>query len=246
MNDPPTIPPPPPPGGGQPPGALLDLPSTLQRLATLRPVFHSEADLQQAFAWQLHLDHPSLRIRLERRPDPQVREAADLWLTAPEGPHVVVEMKYLVREADVVVDGERFVLANQGAHDISRYDVIKDLGRVERWVRDGLADRGVVIVLSNDPGYWRRATRTTIDAAFRLHEGRELNGELAWASHAGAGTTQGRTGAHIVHGRYPVAWRDYASFPGGQQLRALVLDTAVSRQPVRPPPGASDDRSGST
>ena len=34
-------------------------------LARVRPLFHSEADFQHAFAWQLHSAHPDARIRLE-------------------------------------------------------------------------------------------------------------------------------------------------------------------------------------
>src|SRR5664280_2719473 len=37
-------------------------------LAVGRPVFHSEADIQHAFAWELQRTHPAARIRLETRP----------------------------------------------------------------------------------------------------------------------------------------------------------------------------------
>ena len=33
-------------------------------LARMRPLFHSEADFQHAFAWQLRSAHPDARIRL--------------------------------------------------------------------------------------------------------------------------------------------------------------------------------------
>lgn len=32
----------------------IDLSEVMQRLATVRKVFHSEADFQHAFAWQAH------------------------------------------------------------------------------------------------------------------------------------------------------------------------------------------------
>ncbi|WP_157041823.1 hypothetical protein [Nitriliruptor alkaliphilus] len=215
-----------------------DLQAALERLRLSRPIFSSESDLQHALAWQLQQIEPQLQIRLERRPVPEVREAADLWLTTSEGTLVVAELKYLVRKADVTVAGERFVLANQGAHDISRYDVVKDVGRVERWVRQGLAARGLVLVLSNDPAYWKPPTRSTIDRDFRIHEGRDLHGDLAWATHAGAGTTRSRTNPVRLTGRYELRWLDYARLPNGQQSRYLLIDTATSRAPVVPPPGS--------
>jgi hypothetical protein len=206
---------------------------TLAALARRRPVFHSEADFQHELAWQLHLDHPHLATRLERRPVPEIREAADLWLTDRAGASVAVEVKYLVRAADVSVDGERFVLLDQSAHDTRRYDVLKDLARVERWTTTGLAQRGLVIVLTNDPGYWRPSTRAVNDVAFRIHEGRDLTGTAAWATSAGAGTTVGRTAPITITGQYRFAWHDYAVPPNAHELRVLVLDTGSDLGPAR-------------
>lgn len=53
--------------------ALGDVEQTMARLAARRPIFHSEADFQHAFAWQVQIDHPDARIRLETRPRPGVR-----------------------------------------------------------------------------------------------------------------------------------------------------------------------------
>lgn len=110
----------------------VQLAEVLGRLASLRPVFHSEADLQQAFAWEARTLDPSLRVRLETRPEPGVR--LDLLLTGEDGSWSAVELKYLVRLWQGEVAGERFELKNQGAEDIRAYDVVKDVVRVERFV----------------------------------------------------------------------------------------------------------------
>lgn len=201
----------------------VDVPASLGRLATTRPLFHSEADLQHALAWQLQLDHPQLRIRPEYCPDPDERARADIWTVEADPPtRTAIELKYLVRATDTTVAGERFVLRNQGAHDISRYDVVKDIHRVERWVAGGFADRGYVIVLSNDIGYWNRSDRDTIDRAFRLHHSRVLQGICAWADRAGAGTTRGRAEPLPLHGTYTLDWQPYSSVDG-RPLRSLTI-----------------------
>lgn len=41
-----------------------------------RPVFHSEADFQYAFAWELQRTSPSVQIRLETLP---VRASTWMW-----------------------------------------------------------------------------------------------------------------------------------------------------------------------
>ena len=203
--------------------AALDLSAVLARLASRRPVFHSEADLQHELAWQLRLDGAADQIRLEYRPDPAVREAADLWLVDPAAKRHVVEVKYLTRRTDLTVGSERFVLTDQSAHDTRRYDVLRDLARIERWTSAGIAHYGTVVVLTNDPGYWHPSTRSTNDRAFRIHEGREVTGRLAWAATAGPGSIAGRETALELSGRYVLHWQDYATLSNGQQMRALRI-----------------------
>jgi len=40
---------------------LGEIEETMAALALVRPLFHSEADFQHAFAWQLHSAHPDAR-----------------------------------------------------------------------------------------------------------------------------------------------------------------------------------------
>ena len=209
------------------PHSALDLGPVLKRLAARRPVFHSQADLQHELAWQLRLDGAADQIRLEYRPDPAVRETADLWLVSGTGQHHVIEVKYFVRTADLIVGREQFVLTNQSAHDIRRYDVLRDLARIERWTRAGLAHHGTVVVLTNDPGYWRPSSRSTNDRAFRIHNGRQITGRLAWAASAGPGSIAGRKDPIELTGQYELHWQDYATLPNGQHMRALLIVTAV-------------------
>ena len=80
------------------------------------------------------------------------------------------------------MSGERFVLRDQRAQDIRRYDFLRDVQRLEDEVSEGRAGQGFAILLTNDPSYWQPPQRDeTVDAAFRIHEGRNVNGELAWS-----------------------------------------------------------------
>jgi len=124
--------------------------TVLSALAPNRPVFHSEADFQHAFAWQVHLDDPEAVIRLETRPDPEVRETVDFWCHT-RSQRIAVEFKYLVRRFEATVDGEQFRLRDQGVQPLSRYDILKDISRLERFCAAGWAEVGFAVVLSNDP-----------------------------------------------------------------------------------------------
>lgn len=205
-------------------GKALELVTgALSRLARTRPVFHSEADFQHGLAWQIQLDHPDARVRLETRPLAGRSVFLDLAVVVG-GTRFAIELKYLVRALTTTSDGERFDLRAQSAHDVRRYDVVKDVCRVEEFVAEGFADVGFVVVLGNDPAYWTAGRNATIDSAFRLHDGRTLEGELAWAANAGAGTMHKRETSLRVVGSYPIRWTDYsdAGVQGGV-FRALVL-----------------------
>lgn len=209
----------------------VPLDDLLGQLASLRPVFHSEADFQQAFAWECRVLDPSLRVRLETRPEPGVR--LDLLLASDEGSAwSAVELKYLVRLWHGEVGGERFELKNQGAQDIRAYDVVKDIVRVERFVASRPNGDGAVVCLSNDPSYWRAPEhgRQTNAHAFRLHQGTVLEGSRAWGPQTGAGSSKGREDALVLHGRHEMRWRPYSSLPGpGGEFRTLVVP--ITRAP---------------
>ena len=155
----------------------LDVAGALSALAVRRPIFHSERDFQHALAWQIQLAYPAARIRLETRPRRGVH--LDL-LVHLDGTSTAIELKYLLAGLRATVGGELFNLPRQSANDISRHDVVKDITRVEAMLADGYADHGCVLVLTNDRSYWQPAARAdTIDAQFRLHEGRVLGGPCA-------------------------------------------------------------------
>lgn len=195
----------------------------MRRLSVSRPVFHSEADLQLALAWQIQVDHPEATIRLETRPIDDLPMYLDLAITV-RGIRIAVELKYPTRMLSTTVGGERFHLRNHGAPDVGRYDIVKDVCRVERFLSASAADVGCVIVLTNEPSYWTPGRGGAADDAFRLHEGRSLSGELAWAARAGSGTTSTREQPLRVAGRYSMTWSGYSDLETrAGQFRQLII-----------------------
>ena len=191
----------------------LDLHAVMNALSAERPVFHSEADFQHALAWKLQQLLPGAQVRLEYKPFPAERFSLDIWLRNGEE-LVCIELKYPTRRLLVEANGERFELRDQAAQDITRYDFVKDLTRIERIV-DAHSGAGCAILLTNDSAYWKEALRAdSVDAAFRVAEGRELSGALAWAPHAGRGTMRGREAELNLRHSYRLSWRDYSQFSG--------------------------------
>ncbi len=198
-----------------------DLHDALRALSRRRPVFHSEADLQHELAWLLR-ERGGTEVRLERPFYFQGEPInLDLLLTVG-GARVGVELKYWKRGQKLTVQGEHFVLKNQAAQDISRYDFWWDVSRLERLRAAGEIARGYAVALASDPSYWREGRPDTVDRAFRLHQGRMVTGTLAWAG-AGPGTTRGREDPIALKGTYTLDWRPYAEPAGNYELRALVV-----------------------
>ena len=206
---------------------MIDLNDLMAQLSSKRKVFHSEADFQHALAWQIHEAMPDCEIRLEFNPVPDAkrRVALDIWIPTKR---VAIELKYPTHCLDATVSGERFVLKEQSARDQTRYDYFKDIKRLEGEVTAGRARQGFAVMLTNDRSYWQPPQRETIDAAFRIHEGRRVEGELAWSSSAGKGTTRGLEDPIRLKGCYDLRYKDYSDLPVEKygRFRFLVVSVA--------------------
>ena len=215
---------------------MLDFNLLLEALANKRPVFHSEADFQHALAWELQLSDPNIDIRLEYRPSwLDRRNYVDIWVMEGDTA-TAVELKYKTRRIDMSFGGERFALLNQSAQDVGRYDYVKDIERVERVVAAGRQVVGYAIILTNDSGYWSLPRKSdSVDANFRIHEGRVLSGLLGWDPRASEGTRRGRMDSINLSGSYRLAWRGYSGSDGPQPREFRYALVQVSGQRERIP-----------
>ncbi|ATG51174.1 hypothetical protein CFK38_06270 [Brachybacterium vulturis] len=220
------------------PGALtLDqVHAVMSELSNKRPVFHSEADFQHAFAQLLAEKFTGLDVRLEMpyraigSPAPNLRTVVDLYCREPAGEGVTaIEFKYRTREWHGNVPGEKFRLLDHSATDLGRRDFVHDIERLERWSQDA-GGTAFAILLTNDDAYWSapNGRLPTNDAAFRIHEGVTLFGELRWAKNLYP------ENAHTLTGHFVMAWKDYSDLSvyeearsKGNQLRYVVA--AVER-----------------
>lgn len=202
-------------------GQLVEV---LGSLAMRRPVFHSEADFQHELAWELRSSGLVEQVRLEWPFEVDGRrQYLDLRCEAA-GCRVGLELKYMTQGGTLTDGDEVFALRNHGAQDVRRYDFWRDVSRLEGLVASGELDQGFVVALTNDRSYWRAPTRVTFDAAFRLHEGREVEpGELAWGEGTGEGTMRGRSDTIVHRSGYMLGWSDFPRPEGRVVLRYLLL-----------------------
>jgi hypothetical protein len=183
----------------------------LRELAEQRPAFHSEADFQHALAWELHRQMPLANVRLEL---PRVHAGkvlhVDIWMTHQDT-ILALELKYKTRKLSIEIKAKDFKLLDHSAQDIGRYDFVKDIQRLEQLCSDASGMVGYAILLTNDSSYWAQPKdRNCVDAAFRIPEGRIINGLLRWNERASSGTMRGREEPLTIEGTYPIHWEEYS------------------------------------
>ena len=224
------------------------LESALTELSADRPIFHSEADFQHSLAWRIRETSPSATIRLEM-PFRFLESSiyVDIFLIL-EGVRYGIELKYKTRGFAHESDGETYDLKNQSAQDTGRYDFLFDLQRVENLKSRGLIDSGASLFLTNDSAYWKSPRSTdTVDANFRIHDGRMVQGDLGWGMNTSEGTMSGREAPISLRETYELRWREYSKFAGGSYsvFRYLLLESGKNKQLInqqldrnRPQPAA--------
>ena len=193
-------------------GNRLELEAVMSRLATARPVFHSEADFQFAFAETVWRMDPSVDVRLEvpaRNPETGRSEYIDMVCIGDSMTRI--EFKYATRKwegTDGVTD-EPFRLRDHAAMDLARHGFIHDVHRLERLTTEP-GSNGLAIMLTNCPSLWQPVSVRSRDAEFRIHEGRTISGVLAWGTPESLYPRNDR----IIRGTYTACWRDYSDRSG--------------------------------
>ncbi len=207
----------------------MEINKILSALAEQRPIFHSEADFQHAFAWEIHQQLPEASVRLEL--PVQVGKQflhIDVWV-AYQDAVLAVELKYKTRGLSIQIGNEQYHLKNQSAQDIGRYDFLKDVQRLERVGAQHQNFKGYAILLTNDSAYWVKSTDfKTVDADFRLYDGRVIEGVLAWSDKASDGTKKNRERAIELQGKYRLCWTDYSRPSSARygEFRSLVVEVS--------------------
>jgi len=206
----------------------LDMNQIMNKLKSKRQIFHSEADFQFALAWEIQREYPEVEVRLEYG----YKIGAKLYhidiLVIHENQYIPIELKYKTLKKSVIFDAEEFHLKNHGAQDLGKYDLLKDVLRVENVLKDHdkFVD-GHIIMLTNDPIYWKKDSKeNTCCADFSIADARVVTGNMAWAEHTGAGTMKNREEPIVLTGSYNLKWYDFSKFDDKRngQFRYLLID----------------------
>jgi hypothetical protein len=187
----------------------------LSGLQSSRQLFHSEADFQFSFAWAIKEEIPDASVFLEFPFKKQgLNESIYIDIVLHyQNSYIPIELKYKTQllsfETDVI-----YHLKNQSANDISRYDTLKDIARMENLVNSGFCNHAYVIFLTNEHNYWQDTGYTkSMDSQFRFHQGKILKGLLDWQGVPSPGTTKNRDKPIRLSNSYECNWHPYSKIP---------------------------------
>lgn len=141
-------------------------------------------------------------------------------------PHVP-EVRNKTALLKTMYKGNNIHLKQQGAYDISRYDFVSDLGKMERVVQSRPGVKGYVMLITNDRLYWQPPKKqNSVDEAFHIHDGHVVSGVCAWKEEASAGTTAGREQPIHLTGTYVMKWQPYLRIGEGrnEEFRRLLVE----------------------
>ncbi|MCU6792399.1 hypothetical protein OB236_09685 [Paenibacillus sp. WQ 127069] len=206
---------------------MIDLKRIISALQFKRPLFHSEADFQLALAWEIQIQYPEAQIRLEYNyPHVVDNIYLDIWVRYKDH-HFPIELKYKSKKSAHIIQGEHYNLKDHSAQDCGRYDFIKDISRVEQVISKEISTIGYAIILTNDSLYWKPSNKIdSVDAAFKIHEGRILSGSLRWGDLASIGTTRGREKDILINHSYLFNWERYSllSNSSSGEFKILIVE----------------------
>ncbi len=226
---------------------MLDIQEILDLLPNERPVFHSEKDFQFSLALKIKEKNPKMKIRLEvpMDSDGTNKRIERIDMKVIDGStEIGIEVKYITEELIIIIDGEQFKLKNHSANDIRCYDVLKDIQRLERFVKSGSIKIGYSIVLTNVESLWneKNGNKDTFYDNFRIYDGRRLTGKLEWKEKningeikgPAEGTVKGRKSPIELEGNYELNWNEYPKGnleekfeKGHRQFKYLVIETKL-------------------
>lgn len=205
---------------------MLDIHHILHSLAKGRPAFYDESDFQNALEILIRNLIPGCEVHRKFKPFDGENVSVDLWVPTHG---TAVSLRYPRQRLSVWHNKVHFELREHSAQDVGRYDFVRDISQLERVVSEREdAKRGFAVILTNDGLYWdtpRPEWQTRQDAAFRIHDGRTLQGMLEWAPGAGYGSIKCRETPIGLNGYYPLIWMDYSQLPEGKhsQFRYLAV-----------------------
>lgn len=139
-----------------------------------RTVFFNEADFQNNFVKELMniLNSNEFKLTLEYSPNFNKYRVDLLIEDLKLNENIIVEFKYVVKKNLIEISSNFFInLKDQGAYDIRRYKIWKDIEKIEKLKNNKKCDYGYFILLTNADKLINPVPINNIDSYFDISSG---------------------------------------------------------------------------
>lgn len=154
----------------------FDINNILEKLSNNNyPLFVSERNLQTAFVIEAYKQYPDYIYY----PEYVYKENGetyhiDLLVCDKAGESIAFEFKYVVAGGIINVPGDtNYELRNHSAIDIRRYQCVRDVSRLEKYVSSPQlkCKKGYFIMITNMSGFWKGSKKENLDFQFDISHG---------------------------------------------------------------------------
>ena len=196
----------------------MEILKIIDKLKSKRKVFYSESDFQFALAWEIqkYYEKADVKVRLEYPnsqgndfSNPQKMEYVDI-IVILDNKIYPIELKYKTKSLTVVDNDETYCLKNQGAQNFGRYEYLKDIQRIEKFLEKKDFQCGYAILLTNAELYWSKNNPDNMDAQFQIEDGDTKTGTLIWNGETKDKMKKGRS--ITLQREYKIKWNEYSNF----------------------------------
>ena len=192
-----------------------------QMLADDRLIFFSENDFVFAFATALVKIYRDAHVYAEYPFKYDDKDAKLDLLVVYDGREFPFEFKYAQDHKSLVHNGVVYKQNKQGAVPNKSYDYIKDIKRLETFMREPGTAKGMgfAIMLSSDPDFWKPAGNSADYSEFLLHDRTISTGKLKWGS-----IRDNKPDIELLGVPYTLKWEPYSII---DKVETKILITEV-------------------
>lgn len=192
-------------------------------------IFFNEAHFQSEFAIFLSKTIPmsDYEIILEYSPKFKKYRVDLLIKNKRTNERTIIEFKYVVKEALVEVSKGFYInLKNQLAYDVRRYQIWRDISKLEDLIANGKCEHGYFVMITNADDLIKPVNPKNIDSEFDISSGlkRPNNTSLYWSYYKEKTWKRYPKHVHIKKTKsYEFNYKSYSKATGMLDFKYLIL-----------------------
>lgn len=194
-------------------------------------VFFNEAHFQSTFTIDLNneINSKDFQLILEYNPNYKKYRVDLFVINKTTNEKTVIEFKYITDKTTVEIDNSLIInLKAQRAYNVRRYQIWKDISKIEELIDSGKCDDGYFIMITNADKLIQTVPKNNIDKEFDISNGTHPSktGELYW-SYSSPKTEKRYPKKIPIRSQYKFNYFPYSGIKPFSEFKYLILSINV-------------------